>query len=258
MNKVISKDGTSIVFDQLGAGPAVIFIAGALCDRTYTPLSALSKLFTIVNYDRRGRGDSGNTLPYDVAREIEDIDALIDEMGGSVYLYGHSSGAALALEATLKLDKKIKKLAIYEPPYNTDEKAQKESEIFEKQLQKLLDSNLRGEAIEFFLKSAGMPDEAVKGMQQSQSWSNYEALAPTIAYDNAVVGGMVPIKRASTISVPTLIMHGSESYSFMSDAALALHKAIPNSQYKVLKDQTHEVKPEVLVPFLIDFFKSNK
>src|SRR5438477_7803064 len=124
MHEVTSKDGTHIAYDTQGEGPAVILVAGALCARLSWSGPQLAKLlaphFTVYNYDRRGRGDSGDTRPYAVAREIEDIEALIDEAGGSACLYGHSSGAALAMEAALSLGNKVKKLAMYEAPYNDD------------------------------------------------------------------------------------------------------------------------------------------
>jgi pimeloyl-ACP methyl ester carboxylesterase len=124
---VTSKDGTKIAYDKMGHGPAVILVAGALCSRSFWSGPELAKLlahgFTVYNYDRRGRGESDDTKPYAVAREIEDIEALIDEAGGSASLYGHSSGAALALEAAIRLVKKVKKLALYEAPYNDDAEA---------------------------------------------------------------------------------------------------------------------------------------
>src|SRR6266496_5531496 len=127
--RVTSKDGTKIVYDQIGHGPAVILVAGALCSRSFWSGPALAKLlaprFTVYNYDRRGRGDSGDIKPYAVEREIENIEALIDEAGGSAYLYGHSSGAALAMEAALRLGNKVKKLAMYEVPYNEDAEYQR-------------------------------------------------------------------------------------------------------------------------------------
>jgi len=128
MKTVISKDGTSIAFDQSGRGPALILVAGALCARLSWSGPDLAKLlaphFTVYNYDRRGRGDSGDTRPYATLREVEDIDALMSEAGGSAFLFGHSSGGALALEAALQLGgEKVKKLAIYEVPYNNDPEA---------------------------------------------------------------------------------------------------------------------------------------
>src|SRR5438067_2998817 len=142
MKTVQSADGTTLAFDQLGKGPALILVGGALCARLSWSGPQLSKLlaphFTVYNYDRRGRGDSGDTKPYAVAREVEDIEALIDEAGGSASLYGHSSGAALALEAALRLGKKVKKLAMYEAPYNDDAEAQRAWKEYIKQLTEAL------------------------------------------------------------------------------------------------------------------------
>ena len=145
---VTSKDGTRIAYDTIGHGPPVILVAGAMCSRSFWSGPELAKLlarrFTVYNYDRRGRGESGDTMPYAVAREIEDIEALIDEAGGSAYLYGHSSGAALVLEAALRLGKKVKKLAMYEAPYNDDAQAQRAWKQYIKQLTEALAAGRRG------------------------------------------------------------------------------------------------------------------
>src|SRR6266699_3110311 len=151
MHVATSKDGTTIAYDRQGQGPAIILVAGALCSRLGWSGPHLSNLlaphFTAYNYDRRGRGDSGDTKPYAVAREVEDIEALVDEAGGSAYLYGHSSGAALALEAALRLGNKVKKLAMYEAPYNEDAEAQRAWKEYIKQLTKLLAADRRGDAV---------------------------------------------------------------------------------------------------------------
>src|SRR5438128_6500893 len=148
---VTSKDGTRIAYDTIGHGPAVILVAGALCSRSFWSGPELAKLlaprFTVYNYDRRGRGDSGDTKPYAVEREVEDIKALIDEAGGAAYLYGHSSGASLALEAAIKLGGKVKKLAMYEAPYNDDDEAKRAWKEYTNQLTNLLAANRRGDAV---------------------------------------------------------------------------------------------------------------
>ncbi len=153
---VTSQDGTKIAYDKIGHGPAVILVAGALCSRSFWSGPELAKLlarsFTVYNYDRRGRGDSGDTKPYAVAREIEDIEALIDEAGGSAYLYGHSSGAALALEAALRLGNTVKKLAMYEAPYNDDAEAQRAWKQYIKQLTEALAADRRGDAVALFME----------------------------------------------------------------------------------------------------------
>ncbi len=143
MKKVISKDGTTIAFDQLGKGPAIILVGGALEQRAMDSETAqlaplLAQHFTVFHYDRRGRGESTDTLPYAVEREIEDIEALITEAGGSAFVFGISSGAALAMEAVIKLGDKVKKLAMYEAPYNDDEAARRAWKEYRKQLAEVL------------------------------------------------------------------------------------------------------------------------
>src|SRR6266699_1354575 len=153
MNTVTSKDGTPIAFDQSGQGPALILVAGALTTRAaWPPLAAhLAPHFSVFAYDRRGRGDSGDTKPYAVEREVEDIEALIDEAGGVAWLYGHSSGAALALEAALKLGGKVKKLAMYEAPYNDEDEAKRAWKEYITQLTNLLAANRPGDAVVLFM-----------------------------------------------------------------------------------------------------------
>ncbi len=261
MQVVTSKDGTKIACDKQGEGPVVILVAGALCARLSWSGPGLAKLlaphFTVYNYDRRGRGDSGDTKPYAVEREIEDIEALIDEAGGTAYLYGHSSGGSLLLEAAIKLGSKVKKLAIYEAPYNDDPKAQQAWGQYIKQLTEDLATDRRGDAVALFMKYVGLPSEQIEGMRHAPMWPALEALAPTLAYDHAAILGKdatIPTKRAAIVTVPTLIMNGGASFPFMYDTAKALSKAIPHAQLRTLEGQTHDVALEALAPVLVDFF----
>lgn len=258
---VNSKDGTRIVFDRQGDGPALIVVDGALCTRSSGSKPELVNLlapdFTVYSYDRRGRGDSGDTTPYAVAREIEDIAALIDDAGGTAYLYGHSSGAALALEAAATLGTSIKKLAMYEAPYKADRAAQAEWGAYIHQLRSLLAANRRGDAIALFMALVGTPADAIDAMRHAPYWPAFEALAPTLAYDQiAILGedGAVPTERAAHVLVPTLIMNGSESHPMMDAAARALSTAIPHAQHHILDGQQHNVSPAVLAPILTAFF----
>ena len=261
MNTVTSKDGTKIAYDKIGHGPAVILVAGALCSRSFWSGPELAKLlaprFTVYNYDRRGRGDSGDTKPYAVEREVEDIEALIDEAGGAAYLYGHSSGAALALEAALKLGNKVKKLAMYEAPYNEDAEAQRAWKQYIKQLTKLLAADRRGDAVALFMQYGGMPAEQIEGMRHTPAWPSLEAIAPTLAYDHAAILGedvSVPTRRAAQVRVPTLVMNGSASYPFMYETARTLSQAIPRAQLRTLEGQDHGPADDVLAPVLEEFF----
>jgi pimeloyl-ACP methyl ester carboxylesterase len=261
MKKVTSNDGTEIVYDERGSGPAVILVDGALCYRSFGPMPHLAELlaphFTVYNYDRRGRGDSGDTQPYALAREVEDIEALIQEANGSALVFGTSSGGCLALEAAIKLGGKIKKLAMYEPPYNSENAAEQAWKEYRKQLADLLAAGRRGDAAALFMKSVGTPDDQIEGMRQAPIWSVFEAVAPTLAYDAAVLGEdrSVPTKRAAKVAVPTLVMNGT-AIPFMLDTAQALASAIPHAQHRTLEGQTHDVNLEVLAPVLVEFFSS--
>src|SRR6266496_3829270 len=172
MRKVHSKDGTTIAFDWSGEGPAIILVGGALSDRSAgTQLAAhLAPHFTVYTYDRRGRGESGDTAPYAIAREVEDIDALINEAGGSAFVFGHSSGAVLALEAARLLPTKITKLALYEPPFIIDDSRPPAPQDYVPHLMELVSSGRRGEAVEYFMTVVGTPAEMVAQMRQSPMW----------------------------------------------------------------------------------------
>jgi pimeloyl-ACP methyl ester carboxylesterase len=259
MKKVTSNDGTAIAYDKRGEGPSVILVDGAMCFRSFGPMTHLAELlaphFTVYNYDRRGRGDSSDTRPYALEREVEDIDALIKEAGGSTFVYGISSGGALALEAALRLGNQIRKLAIYEVPYNSEKAALQEWKQYRKQLAQLLAADRRGDAAVLFMKLVGTPDEQIEGMRQMPMWSMFEAVAPTLAYDAAALGDArsVPIQRVAKLAVPTLVMNGT-AIPFMLETAEALAHAIPHAEHCTLEGQTHDVNLEVLAPVLVEFF----
>lgn len=263
MKTVTSKDGTTIAFDQSGTGPALILVHGAFMHRAIDPQAAqladiLSPHFTVFHYDRRGRGESGDTQPYAVRREVEDIEALIDEAGGSAFVYGVSSGAALAMEAAIKFPGKIKKLAMYEPPYKGDEEARQDWKEFRRQLNDLLTADRRGDAAGLFLTLVGMPADQVDEMRREPWFGAFEAVAPTLAYDAAILGEdrSVPMEHAARVTVPTLVMNGSASEAFMLDTAIALANAMPNAQHRTLEGQTHAVTSEAIAPVLVEFFSS--
>jgi len=262
MDEVSSKDFTVIAYDKIGQGPVVILVDGALAYRSFSPMPELAKLlstdFTVVTYDRRGRGDSGNNKPYAVDREIEDIEALIDATGGSAYLYGVSSGGCLVLEAAIKLSGKVKKLAVYEAPYNSDETALKDWRKYTNQLMKFLAENRRGDSVSLFMAFVGTHLDQIDGMRKTPMWSMLEAVAPTLAYDASAMGmdRKVPVERVSHITASTLVMHGGEGAPFMKQTALTLSKVIPNAKFRTIEGQTHAVASEVIAPFLIEFFKS--
>jgi pimeloyl-ACP methyl ester carboxylesterase len=270
MKTVTSKDGTIIAFDQVGKGPIVILVDGALQSRAFDQgMAKLAELlaphFTVIHYDRRGRGDSTDMQSHAFDREtalaceIEDIEAIIDSAGGSASLYGISSGAALAMEAAIRLDGKIRKLAMYEAPYNDDETSRQRWKQYTKQLSELLAADRKGDAVGLFMMLVGASAADVEGVRQHPMWPLWEAVAPSLAYDHIADMGedaSVPTERAAGVSVPSLIMNGSESFPFMHATAVTLAKAIPNAQHRTLEGQTHEVAAEAIAPLLIEFFRA--
>lgn len=261
---VTSSDGTTIAFEQVGQGPALILVGGMFEQRAMPSETAqlavsplLAQHFTVLHYDRRGRGDSTDMQPFAVAREVEDIEALIDHAGGTAFLFGISSGAALAFEAALALGGKVRKLALYEPPYNDDADARQAWKAFREELAQTLDEGRRGDAVGLFMRLLGMPAEDLEGMRQNPMWPMFEAIAPTIAYDAAALGeeAAVPVERASQLAIPSLVMDGgATAFPFMHTTALALTRAIPNAQHRTLEGQSHEVEAAALAPVLVGFF----
>ncbi len=267
MRKVTSKDGTLIAFDQSGQGPALILVAGASATRqAEASLAAtLAPNFTVFAYDRRGRVDSGDTAPYAVEREVEDIEALIDEAGGQAFVFGHSSGAILALEAARLLPTKITGLALYEPPFIIDDSRPPAPENFVQHLTELIAADRRGEACEYFMQQVGLSPAMMAQMRQSPMWSALEAVAPTLVYDATIVGDTQSgdpsaLKKWASVTVPTLVMDGTvflgseEKHAFMRSGALAITKTLPNARHRTLEGQDHGPADDVLSSALKEFF----
>ena len=257
MDSVTSKDGTTIAFDRLGSGSAVILVSGGSVDRGSNAGVAdiLSSDFTVFNYDRRGRGPSGDTPPYAVEREIEDIDAVVTAAGGSAYLYGSSSGAVLALYAAEKLPGRITKLALWEPPFILDPSARPPADQVE-QYNKMLAEGRRGDAAQYFMeKVVRMPAEFVASARSQPWWAATEALAHTLPYDATIMGDYsLPLEVAKAVTIPTIVLAGGASFPFMIETAEALSKALPAGQTRTLEGQSHDVAPEVIGPALREFF----
>jgi pimeloyl-ACP methyl ester carboxylesterase len=256
MEQVTSRDGTTIAFDRIGQGPPVVLVTGSLSDRAdKTPLAdQLAADFTVLNYDRRGRGPSGDTQPYAVEREIEDIEAVIKAAGGEAGLYGSSGGAALSLLAA-SAGLPVTKLALWEPPYLPEGMPTPPPDHVE-QLDTMVAEGRRGDAVEYFLsKVVGMPPEAIGGMRQDPSWAKAEALAHTPAYDARILGDYrIPADRAKNLTVPTLVMAGGDGMPFMRDTAEALAEILPEGEARLLDGQGHYVDATVLAPVLKAFF----
>jgi len=258
MNTVTSRDRTTIAFDRLGDGPPVVLVCGGSTDRiANAPLAELlAEHFTVFNYDRRGRGDSGDLAPYAVEREVEDLDAVIDAAGGSAFVYGTSSGGALALEAAAS-GLAITKLAMWEPPFSLDESSRPPQDQVER-YDEMISAGRRGDAVEYFMtKVVGLPPEFVAYARTQPFWQKQEELAHTLAYDATIMGDYsLPVERAASVAAPTLVMAGWESFPFMRETARALADVIPNAHRRILEGQEHNVAPEALAPVLVEFFKA--
>lgn len=263
MDTIRSPDGTTIAYDQAGEGPALILVDGAMSVHSSGGKSELAGLlaphFSVYGYDRRGRGKSGDTLPYAVDREIEDIEALIDLAGGSAFLYGHSSGGTLVLHAAVRLAGKVSKVAVYEAPHNDDPDAQRSWSEYLRELRQLLAAGRGGDAVALFMRYVGTPEDQVEGMRQAPFWPAMEAIAPTLAYDHAAIIGehwSAPVDLAAQVPVPALVMSGDAGLPFMPRTAQTLSEAMPHGQLRVLEGQTHNVAPGALAPVLAAFFSS--
>lgn len=260
LDQVFSADGTPIAYETFGTGPALIAVGGATCDRALmrSTAQAFGEYVTAVNYDRRGRGDSGDTQPYAVEREIEDLAALIDRTGGSAHLYGHSSGAGLVLRA-VAAGLPVESFVLHDPPYSPeDPQARSETRRLGRTLRDLLRENRRDEALELFLSFTGMPDEMVGGLRGSPRWGELVALAPTLAYDSTVMGdvergGALPEGLAVRADRPGLVLVGGESPPFMAEVAARLADLLPDGRLRQLEGHGHVVPPEVLAPVVAQF-----
>jgi pimeloyl-ACP methyl ester carboxylesterase len=262
MKTILSKDGTPIAIDRIGNGAALVLVDGATCYRAMGPsramAEALARYYTVFTYDRRGRGDSGDHGSYDVQREVEDLEAVIREAGGHTLVFGISSGAALALEAANR-GVPITRLALYEAPFIVDNTRPPLPDDFTTRLNAALTSGRRGDAVKMFLRVVGVPGIFVTVMRLMPMWSKLTAVAHTLPYDFAIVGPFqrgqpLPKTRWAGATVPTLVMDGGKSPAWMRNATRQLASVIPNASYRTLPGQTHMVKPNALVPSLLEFF----
>ena len=259
MSQVRSKDGTTIAYQRSGNGPSLILVDGALCSRAFGPslkiASLLAEQFTVYTYDRRGRGESGDTPPYAPAREVEDIAALIEAAGGSAVLVGLSSGGALSLEAAAS-GLAVNKVVAYEPPY-VDDSGERGGAAHKVRLEHLLADGNRGGAVKYFMKDmVGAPAPLVVMMRlMPWIWRKLEAVAHTLPYDAAVMTAFrIPRARFASIEVPVLVMNGGKTDPRLRNAARTIADVVPAARYGELAGQTHNVKPGVLAPAVAEFF----
>ncbi|MFG1707475.1 alpha/beta fold hydrolase [Nonomuraea sp. M3C6] len=264
MSKLISSDGTPIAYTRAGQGPAVILVDGALSHRAQsinTDLAtALAGHFTVYTYDRRGRGESGDTAPYAPEREVEDLAALVAEAGGTARLYGTSSGAALAL-AAVESGVPVEKLALYEPPFIVDDTRPAIPDDYVRRIGELVAADRRADAVRYFMRTGvGLPGVVVAMMRFMPAWSKLKAVAHTLPYDVAFVapyehGTPYPASNWASVKAPTLVMDGGKSPAWIRNAARSLAALLPNAEHRTLEGQTHIVKPAALAPVLEGFFR---
>jgi pimeloyl-ACP methyl ester carboxylesterase len=262
MTEVLSRDGTTIAFDRIGSGDPIVLVDGALCDRSSGPNAALAQVlsehFTVFTYDRRGRGESSDTGPYHVDREIEDLDAVIGAAGGSAYVYGISSGGALALEAATR-GSAIERLVLFELPFVVDHTRKPIPASFAADLVELVASGRRGAAVTHFLRAGvGLPAMMVVLLRLMPAWKKLKALAHTLPYDAMILGddtgrgGPLPAGRWASLTAPTLVIGGGKSPEWMRNSVRALAELL-GAEHCTLEGQTHLVKAQAIAPALVEF-----
>lgn len=263
MSTVTSRDGTAIAYETLGSGPPLILVDGAMCHRKMGPLPQVARElasdFTVILYDRRGRGQSGNTLPWSVECEIDDIAALIGVAGGPVRLAGISSGAVLALDAAAH-GLNVSRVAVYEPPFIVDRSRTPVGDDFIPELKDLMSEGRRDEVVKRFMRIVGVPGVFIWLMRVLPNWSQLRAVAHTVPYDMSIMrgtqsGAPLPAQRWRDLRSPLLVLDGGKSPTWMRNGCRALAGLVPQSSYGTLPGQTHMVKAKVLAPALIDFLR---
>jgi pimeloyl-ACP methyl ester carboxylesterase len=265
MNTVRSADGTTIAFTKAGQGPPLILVDGALCSRSFGPMpklaAQLAPHFTVYTYDRRGRGASGDTLPYAPDREVDDLEALTATAsdGGTVFVHGTSSGSALALEAAKRIPA-IAKLAVYEPPFIVDGTRPPMPDDYLPRLRQLVAEGRQGDAVKMFMRFVGTPAIFTAVMPLTPVWSKLKAAAPTLPYDIAIMhehqqGKPLTAAEWAQVKVPAQVAVGGKSPAWMTNGTRALADALPDARHLTLHGQNHMVKPQAIAPVLTEFFR---
>ncbi len=264
MHTVTSKDGSRIAYDRLGSGPAVILVGGALGYRKFKKMEELAEMLaercTVINYDRRGRGDSTEVKPFALEREIEDIAALIEAEGGSASLWGWSSGGALALRAA-GAGIGVERLSVYEVPFMVTPEAKRPTPDYGERLDELVAAGRRDAAVRHFMRNAvGVPAPFVALMRLMPMWKGLEATAHTLPYDWAALGrhtmygAPLDPDEWAAVTMPTLVAYGAKSSAVLQEGSRALAEVLPNAELRELEGISHNVKMNVLAPVLGEFF----
>jgi pimeloyl-ACP methyl ester carboxylesterase len=255
MGTATSKDGTTIAFDRSGDGPPVVLISGGPSDRSANAQLAalLAARFTVLNYDRRGRGESGDTPPYSVDREFEDLAAVIDEAGGSAALVGNSGTGNIALEAAAR-GLPVTRLALWEPPFIVDGSRPPVPKDWGQRVEELVSAGRPGDALAYWITTVvGAPAEMVPAMRTSPFWAAMEPNAHMLVRDAALLGDFsLPAERLRAVTAPTLLLDGGQQ-PWLSHGVRALAAVLPNARYETLASQSHDIPVEVLVAAVADF-----
>jgi pimeloyl-ACP methyl ester carboxylesterase len=255
-----STDGTSIAFDREGEGPPVVLVGG-FPDRSANTrlLEHLSQRFTVFNYDRRGHGDSGDTQPWALQREVEDLDAVVDAAGGAANVFGTSGNGFFALvAASYEKGLRLKKLAVWEPPFIVDDSRPAVPRDYTQKLTELLVEGRRGDMVELFLTAAvGMPPEVVSPLRSMLMWPAFERVAHTLVYDSVIMGDYsVPAQRMALVKVPTLVIDGgTATWPWLRTGLAALTASLPQAERRSVEGQSHDVDSAALAPVLMEFFQ---
>ena len=257
MQMTTSKDGTAIAYDQQGAGAAVVVVGGGPTTRLVNAHLAglLAEHFTVVNYDRRGRGDSGDTAPYAIEREFEDLTAVIEVVGGQACVLGSSGGAVLALQAAAA-GVPVTRLALWEPSFIVAGTRPQPPADYREQLEGLIEQGRPGDALAlFFTGAVGLPAGMVDQMRLAPFWTAMEQVAPTLVYDATIAGDFsVPADQLAGVTVPTVVLDGGTT-PWLSAAADAVAGALPRAERVTLDGQQHAVDPTVLAPAVVTAFQ---
>jgi pimeloyl-ACP methyl ester carboxylesterase len=262
--EVVSRDGTRIAYTGRGHGAPVILVDGALCSESMGPMPKLAELladrFTVFTYNRRGRGPSGDVLPYTVQREVDDLEAMVAEAGGTANVFGHSSGAALAVEAAKRIST-IDKLVLYEAPFIVDDSREALPRDFGARLSAMLAEGRRGDAVKAFMRFVGVPRVFLALMPVMPMWSKVKAVAHTLPYDIAIVspyqtGAPLASGEWASVSVPTVVIDGGKSPAWMRAGNRALAEVVPGAQYRTLAGQSHMLRQRVAARVLAEIFGS--
>jgi len=268
MQTVTSKDGSRIAYDRLGTGPTVILVGGALSYRKFKKMEELAGLLadrcTVINYDRRGRGDSTEVKPFALEREIEDIAALIEAGGGSASLWGWSSGGALALRAA-STPIGVERVSVYEVPFMVTPEAKRPTPDYGERLDELVASGDRSGAVKHFMRnSIGIPAPFVSLMRLTPMWKGLKATAHTLPYDWAALGkhtmygAPLNAEEWAGVTAPTLVVYGAKSPAVLQAGSRALAKVLPDAELRELEGISHNVKMSVLAPVLAEFFTGGR